>query len=217
MKLSESQLSSLKTAANKYAQALPDSPALAYLESRGLTREEVHRFGLGYVAEPEIGHDMFKGRLSIPYARYPLAGGVKILGIKFRRLEDDSGPGKGKPKYLTTPGFKPHLFNTADAIANEDWICICEGELDALTASVNGIPAVAAPGATTWQKAWNPIFLGYETVYVLADGDGPGLEFGGIVAEQLPNVKVIPMLDGEDVNSMVQKYGADKVKAMMGL
>lgn len=217
MKPSESQLSSLKTAANKYAQALPDSPALAYLESRGLTREQVHRFGLGYVAEPEIGHDMFKGRLSIPYARYPLAGGVKVLGMKFRTIQEHSGPGKGPAKYLPTPGFKPHLYNTRDAIENEDWLCICEGELDALTASVNGLPAVAAPGATTWQKAWNPIFLGYETVYVLADGDERGLEFAGVVADQLPNVKVIPMLEGEDVNSMVQNYGIDKIKEMMGL
>lgn len=213
---SESQLNSLKTAARKYALSLPDSPALDYLESRGLTREQVHRFGLGYVDEPEIGHDMYKGRLSIPYRRDTLSGGVLILGIKFRTLQDISGPGKKPAKYLGTPGFKPHLFNTLDAITNEDEICICEGELDAVTASVNGIPAVAAPGATTWQDAWNPIFLGYETVFVLADGDEAGIEFGGIVAEKLPNAKVVPMLPGEDVNSMIQKYGADKVKGMIG-
>lgn len=216
MRPSESQLSSLKVAARKYAQALPDSPALEHLENRGLTREAVHRFGIGYVSEPEIGHEMYRGRLSIPYRRDTLSGGVVILGIKFRSLQAHSGPGKGPAKYLGTPGFKPHLFNTIDAIQNEDEICICEGELDAVSASVNGIPAVAAPGATTWQPAWDPIFLGYETVFVLADGDSAGLEFGGIVAERLPNAKVVPMLPGEDVNSMIVKYGADKVKGMIG-
>ncbi len=230
MKLSESQLNSLRTAARKYSQALPGSPAEEYLASRGLSLDQVYRFGLGYVAEPDIGHDMFKGRLSIPYARYPLSGDPKILGIKFRRLGDDSGGAK----YLGTPGFKPTLFNTVDVIANEDEICICEGELDAISASVNGIPAVAAPGATTWQEKWNPIFYGYETVFVLADGDplkivkncsrchgecvghSPGLDFAAEIAENLPNAKIVPMLENEDVNSMIVKYGADKIKEMIG-
>lgn len=212
MRPSESQLNSLKTAAIKYHQALPGSPAEEYLISRGLDPEEVVRFGLGFVSEPEIGHDMFKGRLSIPYTRESPSGVRTVRGIKFRRLQDDSGGAK----YLPTPGFKPALYNTKDMIENEDEICVCEGELDAVTASVNGVPAVAAPGATTWQAKWNPLFLGYETVFVLADGDKAGLEFAEVVADNLPNVKIVPMLDGEDVNSMILKYGVDKVKGMIG-
>lgn len=216
MRPSESQLNSLKKAASKYHQALPGSPAVEYLESRGMSPDLVVRFGLGYVSEPEIGHDMYTGRLSIPYTRQTLAGGRVTLGIKFRRVQAFSGPGKDKAKYLGTPGFKSHLYNTRDAIENEDEICICEGELDAVSASINGIPAVAAPGATTWQDRWDPIFLGYETVFVLTDGDESGLKFGGGIAERLPNAKVVPMLPGEDVNSMIMKYGADKVKGMIG-
>lgn len=212
MRPSESQLSSYLTAAIKYARALPESPAAAYLETRGLDLEQVARFRLGYVSEPEIGHDMFRGRLSVPYWRRTPSGVWSVRGIKFRRLGDSSGGSK----YLPTPGFKPSLFNTQDILTNEDEICICEGELDAVAASSNGLPAVAAPGATTWQKKWNPIFAGYETIFVLADGDQAGLDFGGIVAENLPNVKVVPMLEGEDVNSMIQKYGVDKVKGMIG-
>lgn len=216
MRPSESQLNSLKTAAMKYHQALPGSPAEGYLESRGLSLDLVVPFGLGYVSEPEIGHDMFKGRLSIPYTRESPSGVRTVRGIKFRLLQDHTGPGRGPAKYLPTPGFKPALYNTRAMIENEDEICICEGELDALAASAFGIPAVAAPGATTWQAKWNPLFLGYETVFVLADGDKAGLEFGGVVAENLPNVKIVPMLDGEDVNSMIVKYGVDKIKEMIG-
>ena len=216
MRPSELQLSSLKTAAAKYHQALIGSPAEEYLESRGLDPNLVVRFGLGFVDEPEIGHDMFRGRLSIPYTRLTPAGVSLVRGIKFRALQDDSGPGKRPPKYLTTPGFKPSLFNTRDVLDNEDEICICEGELDAVAASVYGIPAVAAPGASTWQKKWNPIFLGFETVFVLADGDTAGLEFAGVVADHLPNAKIVPMRDGEDVNSMIQKYGVDKIREMIG-
>lgn len=195
----------------KYSRALPESPAHAYLESRGLDPDLIGRFRLGYVSEPDIGHDMFKGRLSIPYWRRTVSGVWLVRGIKFRALDDRSGA-----KYLTTPGFKPSLYNTNDAIQQEDEICICEGELDALAASAYGIPAVAAPGATTWQPKWNPIFYGYETVFVLTDGDKAGIEFGATVADNLPNAKVVPMLEREDVNSMIQKYGVDKIKGMIG-
>lgn len=212
MRPSASQLDSLRTAAIKYHQALSGSPAEEYLASRGLDMDTAVRFGLGYVSEPEIGHDMFKGRLSIPYTRESPSGVRTVRGIKFRRLGDNSGGAK----YLGTPGFKPSLYNTHDLIKNEDEICVCEGELDAVTASAYGIPAVAVPGATTWQKKWNPIFFGYETVFVLADGDQPGLDFAGVVAENLPNVKIVPMLEGEDVNSMIVKYGVDKIKEMIG-
>lgn len=212
MRPSASQLNSLKTAAIKYSQALPGSPAEEYLASRGLSLDMAVPFGLGYVSEPEIGHDMFRGRLSIPYTRESPSGLRTVRGMKFRALE--ASPGRAK--YLPTPGFKPAIFNTRDMILNEDEICVCEGELDAVAASSYGIPAVAAPGATTWQDRWNPLFLGYETIFVLADGDKSGLEFAEGVSEKLPNVKIIPMSEGEDVNSMIVKYGVDKIKEMIG-
>jgi len=209
-------MNSLLTAAKKYARALPDSPAVPFLESRGLDVAELERFRLGYVAEPEIGHDTYRHRLSIPYWRRSASGVWSVRGIKFRLLQDTSGAEKRADKYKSTVGFKPTLFNTQDAILNEDWICLTEGEFDCIAASSNGIPAVGVPGATTWQAKWNPIFYGYETVYVLADGDKAGLEMGEAIADNLPNAKVIPMLDGEDVNSMIQKYGADKIREMIG-
>jgi DNA primase len=205
-------MNSLLTAAKKYARSLPDSPAVPFLESRGLDLEQVERFRLGYVAEPEIGHDTYRGRLSIPYWRRSASGVWSVRGMKFRSLQANPG----SAKYLPNPGFKTMLFNTQDAILNEDWLCLTEGEFDCIAASSNGIPAVGVPGATTWQAKWNPIFYGYETLYVLADGDKAGLEMGEVVADNLPNAKVIPMLDGEDVNSMIQKYGADKIREMIG-
>ena len=205
-------MNSLLTAAKKYARSLPDSPAVQFLENRGLDLAELERFRLGYVAEPEIGHDMFRGRLSIPYWRRSASGVWSVRGMKFRSLQANPGAAK----YLPSPGLKTMLFNTQDAISNEDWICITEGEFDCIAASSNGIPAVGVAGATHWQPKWNPIFYGYETVYVLTDGDQAGLDMGGVVADNLPNAKVIPMLDGEDVNSMIQKYGADKIREMIG-
>lgn len=211
MKRSASQLLSLRQAVSKYHEALPGSRAEEYLESRGLPLGKVDRFRLGYVSEPEVGHEMFRGRLAIPYLRRSVAGDWSVIGMKFRAIGEQDGP-----KYLGLPGDSPRLYNTLDAITNDDEIVVCEGELDALTASAYGIPAVGAPGATTWQPHWSEIFYGYETVFILADGDAPGLKFATDLAKKLGNAAIVPMDEGEDVNSMITKYGVEKIKERMG-
>lgn len=213
MKRSASHRESLKKAVSKYHQALPGSPAEEYLESRGLPLDKIERFRLGYVSEPEVGHEQYRGRLSIPYLRRNVSGVWSVVSMKFRHLEGCSQPGK---KYLGLPGDPDKLFNTIDAIDHEDYIAITEGELDAVAASAFGIPAVGVSGATKWRPHWTEIFLGYESVFALTDGDEPGLEFGVALAQKLGNVKIIPMDPGEDVNSMIQLYGVDKVLERMG-
>jgi DNA primase len=88
-------------------------------------------------------------------------------------------------------------------------IAITEGELDAITATVCGIPAVGVPGAQNWQPHFREPFLGYRNVYVLADGDDAGMAFATQVASSLPNGKIIPMPQGEDVNSLVVLKGKE--------
>lgn len=215
MKQSATLRKSLQQAVTKYHAALPGSVAAQYLETRGLTLDKIERFRLGFVSEPMVGHDRYRGRLAIPYLRRSVEGNWTVVDIKFRVV-----PGvpcyQEDRKYLAPPGSKPRLFNTYDAIANDDEISISEGELDALTASAYGIPCVGAPGATTWQDHFTEIFMGYETVYLLCDGDDAGMKFGETVARKLPNSRIIPMDPGEDVNSTVHKYGVDKILERMG-
>lgn len=211
MKLSKSQRDWLRTAVSKYHAALPGSPAAEHLMARGLDPETITKFRLGFVAEPEPGHEQYRGRLAIPYLRRSIDGNWTAITIRFRRL------GETGAKYLDLPGGfgKPRLYNTVDIIDHDDTISITEGELDAVAGSTNGIPAVGVSGATKWLPHWTEIFYGYETVYVLADGDDAGAKFGNLVASHLNNVRVIPMDPGEDVNSMIQKFGVDKIKERM--
>jgi DNA primase len=207
---------SLQQAVTKYHAALPESAGAQYLEEeRGLPLDKIERFRLGFVSEPQIGHEMFRGRLAIPYLRKSVEGNWSVVDIKFRVVPGVQCYREDK-KYLYPAGAKPRLYNTYDAVTNDDEISISEGELDALTASAYGIPCVGAPGATTWQDHFTEIFLGYETVYILCDGDTAGMQFGNTVAGKLPNARVIPMDLGEDVNSTVHKYGVDKILERMG-
>ena len=206
-KLSQSQKDYLREATSRYHSALPDSPASDYLQTRGLGWESiqpaVNRFRIGYVGDPLPGHEQYKGYMAIPYLRWSADKEWSVVSIRFRRVDD------GKPKYLTLPGDRPRLFNTMALIKDTASIAITEGELDAITATVCGIPAVGVPGAQNWQPHFREPFLGYRNVYVLADGDDAGMAFATQVASSLPNGKIIPMPQGEDVNSLVVLKGKE--------
>ena len=164
------------------------------------------QFGLGYVDDPLPGHEMYRGMLAIPYIRYQtLTGAGSIVSLRFRCIEDHEHSGHGK--YNTMPGDRPRLYNTRALQAAEEAIAICEGEFDAIAANLAGIPAVGVPGATSWRSHFRAPFLGYETVWILTDGDEPGRQFGNSIAQTLPNAKLIPMPDKMDVNSVFDTLG----------
>lgn len=88
-------------------------------------------------------------------------------------------------------------------------VALCEGEIDAITATVCGFPAVGISGANAWEEHFREPFLGFETVYLFADGDDAGMSAMGKLARVIPNARVIPSEPGEDVNSEFLRYGAD--------
>jgi DNA primase len=51
----------------------------------------------------------------------------------------------------------------------------------------------------------------FERVFIFADGDQPGTEFARSLARELP-VTIVQFADGEDVNSVYVKYGADYIR-----
>lgn len=175
------------------------------MESRGLLIPEAKPFGLGYVEEPAAGHKNFQGWLSIPYLRWSQWRGWSVASVRFRRLDN------GSPKYMTLTDDKPRLFNTNALTKHSPTIAITEGEIDAITAQICGIPAVGVPGATMWQPYFSELFLGYRDVFILADGDDPGMQFASTVAKTLPNAKVIPCPPGSDVNSLYVSGGREVI------
>jgi DNA primase len=108
---------------------------------------------------------------------------------------------------MTLPGDKPRLFNTHALTKYSKDMAITEGEIDAISAELAGVPAVGVPGAQMWKPFFRELFMGYRNVNILADGDEAGMEFAKQVAKTLPNARIIPMPDGEDVNSLVMKQG----------
>lgn len=198
-------------ASREYHKTLRDSPAVEYLKTRGLSGVSAQSFRLGYVASPLPGHEQYAGMLCIPYLTR--AGAVTL---RFRRIDIDGVEGQG-PKYRSLPGDPPRVFNPNAFMRHEPYIAICEGEMDAITATQAGLPAVAIPGVSSWRKWFGRCFKGYAAVFILADTDdkGQGVEFAEKVAADIENARIMPMPQGHDVNSFVRAEGAEALLARL--
>jgi DNA primase len=170
-----------------------------YLRSRGITMEAARLARFGVVGEPEIGHEQFKGRLSIPYITK-----TGVVDLRFRALHPAI-----EPKYIGLTGAETRMYNVLDIEKANNFIGVCEGELDTITMShCIGIPCIGVPGANSWKKHYTRLLADFERIFVFADGDQPGTEFARSLARELP-VTIVQLPDGHDVNSMYVQDGVE--------
>jgi len=200
VKLSRSQKVLLEKATNHYEDNLP--LAEEYLLKRGIPLEVAETIRLGVVVDPLPEQEQFINRLAIPYIT-PSG----IVDIRFRSM------GPEEPKYLGYPGTQTRLFNVTALHTAKDFIAVCEGEIDAITLHyLCGIPAVGVPGVNSWKQHYTRLLQDFNTVFVFADGDQPGIDFAKSLAKELSSVIIINMPEGEDVNSMYLLHGSDYFK-----
>ncbi|MFE0648521.1 toprim domain-containing protein [Streptomyces sp. NPDC059534] len=198
----------LEEATARYEADLTRSPAaVAYLKKRGLSEDNAASYRLGYVENPLPGHESARGMIAVPYLT---RSGVTT--IRFRRLGDGDGP-----KYRSVPGDLPRIYNASALLIPSDYIAICEGEFDAIAATLTGVPAIGIGGVSAWKPYFARCFKGYKAVYILADADdkGQGMEFAEKVAEQIKNARICPMPAGHDVNSFVLANGPEALLELL--
>lgn len=159
--------------------------AIAYFGGRGLRRETIARFRLGYDG-----------------ARYtmPCYSGGLLMGIK-RRCDPANAADQG-PKYVSVKGSRAWIYNEA-ALASDD-VVVCEGEIDAMTLAQEGIAAVCSTaGVAHWPDAWLPRLAG-KHVTVWFDSDGPGQQGALRLARRLEgvaaSVRIVTEWPAKDVN-----------------
>ena len=197
--LSEPLRRSLEAAVSE-AEAALDVEAVEYLRGRGLAKETARTFRLGCVRAGE-----YANRLTIPY----LSADGEVVDVRYRNLTSEG------PKYLSRPGAPTRLFNVSALLADSSTIWVTEGEIDAITLTQVGLPAVGVPGAKTWQKHWSRLFLDFDQIIVVCDGDQAGHDFGRKFMEKIENASVLHLPDGEDANSVYTTSGADELKGLV--
>ena len=197
MKQSILQKELLGKATEKYGASI--YRAEDYLKNRGIPIEVARLASLGVVEEPEVGHEQYIGRLAIPYITK-----TGVVDLRFRSLNPAV-----EPKYMGLTGAETKMYNVLDIEKANNFIGVCEGELDTVTMSgCVGIPCIGVPGANSWKKHYTRLLADFERVFVFADGDQPGTEFARALARELP-VTIIQLPDGHDVNSMYVQEGAE--------
>lgn len=210
MPLSSSVRESLERATAAYEVFAP--VAASYLEERGFNLELARTYRLGVVVDPEVGHEMYEGRLSIPYLTR--AG---VVSMKFRCMEHDDCKAFDCRKYLNLGGKSTHIFNVGAFFADSTIIAITEGEFDAMVVNEHVMPAVSIPGVQNWKPFYERCFVDYERVYLFADGDDPGRDFARSLSSILDGVTVVQMPQDMDVNAVFLAEGPDGLRKRAGL
>ena len=178
------------------------NPGLSYAAGRGLTKETLHTFGIGYAPDNWTGlydtlkdkgiteeqmmklglisqsgkryYDKFRNRLIFPIQN--TAG--KIIGFGGRILGD------GQPKYLNsqeTPVFQKKnnlygLYQSKAEAVKEDKIVLVEGYMDAVSLYQGGIHNVAASLGTALTENQVRLIKRYtKNAYLCDDSDEAGI------------------------------------------
>jgi hypothetical protein len=99
---------------------------------------------------------------------------------------------------------------------------VCEGELDAITATEHlSIPCFGVPGASQWKKYgwyWQLVLRDFGTVIVFADGDAPGKQLASEIANDAgPASRIVFCDDRQDINSMIVAGLGDELLKKAGL
>ena len=217
---------------------------LAYTQKRGLTKNIITQFGIGFapnswnalvdtmrkkgytdkelVAADLAGekngrvYDRFRNRLMFPII--DVRGNVVGFG---GRVLDDS-----KPKYLNSNDTmifnkRRNLFglNLAKK-SKQGYLILVEGNIDVVTMHQYGFDnAVASLGTSLTEEQATLISRYAEQVVLLYDGDAAGQKATKRAIPILEKagiaVKVLQIPDGMDPDDYLQKFGADKFRLLL--
>jgi DNA primase len=202
--LSISQRELLEKATQSYEGNLEQ--VLPYLTGRGITEQTARTFRLGFVSEPEVGHEPYIGKLAIPYITP-----TGVVDIRFRSLGGDG------PKYLSRPGANTHIYNITALNSDGDTLVVCEGELDTVVATQAGFKAVGLPGANNWKPFYSRVLADWNKVLLFCDGDNAGREMAKGISRELENVFSVFMPEGLDVNDVYLAEGAEGLRKRAGV
>jgi hypothetical protein len=184
-----------------------------WLKDRGIGKAEALTYRVGVVGSPDYGHGQHLGRLSIPYLRHD----GQPVKVRFRCLLDKEHDCREHKhgKYNDIAGGHARMFNVSAIHSAGDVIHVAEGEFDAMVLQKVGLPAVAIPGANSWNPRHRRMLAGFRRVYVWGDGDGAGADFNERICQALSRARAVRVPHKSDVNNIYLAGGADALMALI--
>jgi DNA primase len=209
-----------------YAPESWDALSLA-LRERGYSSDEILKSGLVIVKDPENpkskiqnpkSYDRFRNRVMFPIGN----DYGEVIGFSGRTLGDDPAKYVNSPE---TPIFIKGrvlfgLEKSKRAILAASEAVVCEGQLDLISAFEAGVQNVTAPQGTAFTAQQARLLHQFaDSVVLCFDSDDAGRK---AVERSLPAllgaglaVRVARVPVGEDPDSLVQKHGADALRAVI--
>ncbi|HSQ97775.1 MAG TPA: DNA primase [Rickettsiales bacterium] len=207
--------------------------AQAYAKKRGLTKENIKKFRIGFapndfsmlinylkklgydedviekagvIARKDRGgyYDKFRNRLIFPV----LDKKGRVIAFTGRILDD------GMPKYMNSPETKIYtkgnvLFNyffARKAIYDKKFAVLVEGNMDALSLFINGVDNTVAPmGTGITENQIKELWASTDNIFVCLDGDSAGRKASVRLAKL-----VLPIIStGKNMNFVFLPDGID--------
>ena len=178
----------------------------------GYNESYLNDVGLIKKNDQDKWYDVFRNRVIFPIRT---AQG-KIVAFGGRVLQKDAKAAK----YLNSPETELYkksfilygLYHAKAAIRKEDKCYLSEGYLDVITLSQNGIENIVAASGTSFTEGQAKLIKRFtQNVTVLFDGDAAGLKAAFRSIDILLtfgfNVRVVPMPEGEDPDSLCRQMG----------
>jgi len=163
-----------------------------YLRSRGLSHEACAAYRVQASDQGEVVFPSYRD-------------GV-LIRQKFMALHRDE---KGKKIIRVDADCEPCLFGWQAIAPEATEVTICEGEIDALSLWMMGIPALSVPfgGGTGAKQAWIEYewdrLVQFETIYLCMDMDEPGQAAAREIADRLGRhrcrIVALPVKDANDM------------------
>ncbi len=220
-------------------------PGLQYLTGRGIGREAIIRFGLGYapdsyralkdllksrgyapeeqlaaglLAKSQKGslYDKFRGRVLFPVL--DLRGNVVAFSGRII--------GDGQPKYLNSP--ETEIYTKGNVVFGlqlakkdpEGLLILCEGNLDVVSLSQAGFQGAVAPLGTAFTPEQARQIAKYaKTVVVAFDNDSAGLKATGKAIRYLEEngvpVRVLEMQGAKDPDEFIKTFGRERFALLL--
>lgn len=168
---------------------------LAYLFGRGLTREVIDHFLLGWSG----------WRITIPITN----GDGEIVTFKLAKDPEDTSD---SPKMLMPPGSTAELYGWEWLNTPPPRVIVCEGEFDRLVLESRQFPAVTSTGgAGSFHADWATALRAIPEVFICYDRDAAGDQGANRVARLLPTAKVVTLPDevgaGGDISDYFVRLG----------
>lgn len=185
------------------------------LTSAGFSKEILIDAGLikGREGTPNEYYDLFRERVMFPIHNHI----GKVVGFGGRTLKEV----ENQPKYLNTPQTEVFdkskllfgLFKGRNEIRSKESVILVEGYADVIALHQAGFKnAVASCGTSLTEEQLHQIARYCKTIYIAYDGDEAGQKATERAIQMaLPlgfEVLVVKLIENEDPDSIVTKYGA---------